>query len=110
MSCRSGVAELDSVGGGPVADVFVLVSRQAAQDDIDRVVVVAAGADRLQRGQRVRSGLLLADCAPDRVVTQQVAALELPHPVKLVVVGPLLVGAALERPPRPDGATYLAGC
>ena len=87
--------------------VLCLWAERLSKDDVDRLAVAAAGANRLERGQRVGRGLLLADCAPQRVLSQRVAAVELPDPVKFVVVGPLPLGPALARPPRPGDGAYL---
>ena len=53
---------------------------------MDPVTVRAGLTDRLQRGQNVARRFLLTDNTPHRVVTNRVAAMELSHPVQLVIV------------------------
>ena len=52
---------------------------------MDPVTVRSGGTDRLQRGENVARRFLLTD-TPHRVVTNRVAAMELSHPVQLVIV------------------------
>src|SRR5439155_24012957 len=71
------------------------------QDHVDRFTVGPGGADGPQRGQRVARTLVLADHTPQPVLTDGVAAVELPHPGGLVIVGRQPVRSARRRPPDP---------
>ena len=82
-----------------------LVGREVVEDRIDPLAVAVAGPDRLERGQGVRSKLALSHDPPQDILADRVAAVELSHPVGLVVVRRDQRRAPRESPPRPgDGA------
>src|SRR5262249_47341598 len=64
-----------------------LVGRQVVQDDEQPVAVRAGGPDRLQRGQGVVGALTAPGHAPQLVIAQGVAAVEIPDAVAAVVGG-----------------------
>ena len=100
-----GEAQLDSVVSCPLAHGAALVGREVVEDHIDPLAVAVAGPDRLERGQGVRSRLALSHDPPQDVLADRVAAVELSHPVGLVVVRRDQRRAPRESPPRPgDGA------
>ncbi|NJC13029.1 hypothetical protein F4558_002855 [Micromonospora profundi] len=82
------------------------MGREVVQDHVDRCTVRAGGADRLERGEGVRGALAPPDDAPELVVADGVAAVELPDPVQLVIVRGQPAGMACRRPTgtclRPD--------
>src|SRR5258705_11502492 len=69
-----GQAQFDLVPRGPGPDGRSLVRREVVEDDVDRCVVGAGGADGLQRGQGVVAAFAAAHHAPELVVADAVAA------------------------------------
>ena len=76
---------------------------QVVQDHIDPAAVRAPGADGLERCEGVGRGLAAPHDAPQLVVADAVAAVELAHAVELVVVRAQPLGTAARRPARPAG-------
>lgn len=98
-----GEAQLDLVFLRPATDVGALVGRQVVHDHVDRCAVGPGGADRLQRGQRVRGTFLAVVDAPQAVVADRVVAVEVAHPVGAVVGGRLPVRVFAFGPARACG-------
>ena len=80
-----GEAQLDLVLLRPAADRRALVGGEVVQDHVDRGAVGAGGPDRLQRGQGVGRALAAAVDAPQVVVADRVAAVEVADAVGAVV-------------------------
>lgn len=102
-----GEVQFDLVAGRPVADRLSAVGGEVVQDDADRCSVRTRGTDRLGRGQSVHGGLLGAHDAPEGVVADGVAAVELPDSLQLVIDRRAPVRMFLSGPTgsqvRPDG-------
>jgi hypothetical protein len=79
----------------------VLTDRLSQTDDVDRSAVRASGADGLERGEGVRAALVFVQDAPQLVLAQAVAAVEVADPVGAVVGRGQPVGVS---PGRPAGA------
>ena len=93
-------AQLDVLPLGPAADRRGLVRRQVVQDHEQPVAAGPGGPDRLQRGQGVTGALVLADHAPQLVIAQGIAAVEVADAVG-AVVGRAQPGRVFAR--RPAG-------
>ena len=93
-----GEAQFDVVAGRPVAQVGGFVRREVVQDDVDGIGVAARGSDGFQRGDGVGRRFAGTHHAPQRVVADRVAAVELSHAVEFVVVRPAALGVRGRRP------------
>ena len=80
-----GEAQLDLVLLGPAADVLAGVGGEVVQDDVERGAVRAGGANRLQSGQAVGRAFAAAVDAPQGVVADGAAAVEVGDAVGAVV-------------------------
>ena len=100
-----GEKQLDLVLLRTAADVGAPVGGQVVDVRVDGCAVRAGGADRLQRGQRVPGTPPAAVDAPQPVVADRVAAMEVAHPVGAVVGGRQSVGVPLPRPAGACGGT-----
>ena len=78
-------AQLDVLPPGPAADRRGLVRRQVVHDHEQPVPAGPGGPDRLQRGQGVVGALVLAGHAPQLVIADAVAAVEVADAVRAVV-------------------------
>jgi len=77
----------EALGGCPQIVVCDYVPRDIIGHDEQPVAARAGGPDRLQRGQGVSGALVLADDAPQLVIAQGVAAVEVADAVGAVVGG-----------------------
>jgi hypothetical protein len=80
-----------------VADVGADVGSEVVLNDIDRGAVGAGGADRLQRGQSVSGVLAAAVGAPECVVADGVAAVDVDDAVGAAVGSRQTIGPTLLR-------------
>ena len=80
-----GEAQLDLVARGPGPDGGGLVRRQVVHDHVDRGAVRAGRTDRLERRQGVIAALAAPVHAPELVIAEAVAAVEVADAVRAVI-------------------------
>ena len=87
MTSTSGVKHSSTrLLAAQAADLDAFVRGQVVHDDVDRCPVRAGRPDRFQCREGVSSGFTLPDDAAEGVVTDAVAAVELPDAVEFVIV------------------------
>jgi hypothetical protein len=104
-----GQAQFDVVGCGPGADLRGLVGREVVHDHVDGCAVRASRPDRLQRGQRVIAALAAPGHAPELVVAEAVAAVEVPDAVRAGVGSPATASASTRAPRSSRGMAGSTG-